>query len=96
MLEQQLISMNEKYPNAIAVLSGAYFAQASAEQGDLSTFVEFLPHVAQSAIMFEWHNGVAGALRQFCHLCLVDPALIEVYLGTTFNEIAKHYAKGVN
>ena len=92
MIEQQLISMNEKYPNAIAVLGGAYFAQESAKCGDIATFVEFLPHVAQSAKFLEWHNGVAGALRQFCHLCLVDPALIEVYLGATFNEIARHYA----
>lgn len=92
MIEQKLLSMNEKYPDTIAVLGGAYFAHEAAKDGDIATFVEFLPHVAQSAKFFKWHTGVAGALRQFCHLCFVDPALIEVYLGTTFNEIAKHYS----
>lgn len=94
MIEQKLMSMNEKYPDTIAVLGGAYFAYDAISNGDIATFVEFLPHVAQSAKFLKWHNGVAGALRQFCHLCLVDPSLIEVYLGTTFNEIAQHYTQG--
>ena len=91
MVEQKLIDMSEKYPHTISVLGGAYFAYDYAKNGDIATFVGYLPHVAQSAKFFRWHNGVAGALRQFCHLCLVDPALIEAYLGTTFNEIAQHY-----
>lgn len=37
--------------------------------------------VVKNAIFYKWHEGTVGAVRRFCHLCLVDPALVELYFG---------------
>ena len=50
-------------------------------------FTEYELDVARSAKVFHWHKGVADAMRTFCHICYVDPALVEVYLGFHFNEL---------
>lgn len=87
-VERNILALCDKYDNALGVFSGAYFAEEAIQSGDLATFCEFLPGVVTNAKFFKWHEGVAGALRRFCRLCLVDPALVEVYLGMKFEEVA--------
>lgn len=87
MVEQNILALCDKYDNALGVFGGAYFASSIAENGDIATFCEFLPGVVRNAKFFQWHEGVAGALRRFCRLCLVDPALVEAYLGMKFEEV---------
>lgn len=85
-----LHNLNEQHEHAIAVLGGAYFAIecVHGEHLDMEQFVLFLPDVINKARFFGWHEGVVGALNRFCHLCLVDPSLIEAYIGMRFEEVA--------
>ena len=85
-IEQRLENLSKQHDNVYPIFAGAYYAYDSAQKADLETFVEFLPHVAQSAKLLNWHTGVAGALRTFCNLCMVDPMLIEAYLGVKFSK----------
>lgn len=80
--------LSEKHSNAIAIFGSAVFAYDATfgSRQDMNKFMSYLPDVASRARFFEWHEGVAGALRRFCHICLVDPMLIEVYLGMSFEE----------
>lgn len=91
MIDKQLSKLQAQYNNAIAVFNGAYYANDIAKTGDIATFCEFLPGIARNAIFFQWHEGVAGALRRFCHMCLIDPALIEAYLDIKFKDIERMY-----
>lgn len=82
-----IVALDKKYGNAIPVFGGALGAHKCIERGDIAGFVRYFPDLIHSAKFFKWHENTATVLRRFCHLCLVDPALIEVYLGCTFNEI---------
>lgn len=84
-------NLSREYDNAIPVFGGAdiAYARACGEDPSLKVFVNYLPPVASAAKYFKWHEGVAGALRRFCHICLVDPALVEAYLGIKFEEVEK-------
>lgn len=86
-----ITALDEKYPNAIPVFGGALGAYnyVNSETPNFEKFIKCLPEVAESAIFFKWHEGVVGALRRFCRLCHVDPALIELYMGMSFNEVAE-------
>lgn len=86
-----LESLNEKHDNAIAVFGSALLAYeyTHGEKLDLNEFIMFLPQVVNNAKFFRWHEGVEKALNRFCHICLVDPKLIEAYLGMRFKEVAK-------
>lgn len=86
-ISASLHQLNNKYDNAIAVLGGAYYAYEAVKHGDMMAFAEFLPAVAQNAKRFNWHGGISGALRKFCHICLIDPSLVEIYLGVNFDNL---------
>lgn len=81
--------LHEKYHNAIPVFGGALWAYnyVSGNNIDIKKFVSYLPGVITSSRFFQWHEGEVGALRRFCRICLVDPNLIEAYLGITFKEL---------
>lgn len=81
----RLERMEEVHPNTIPVLGGARFAIEHTE--NFAEFVSYLPTVVHNAQFFGWAEGIANALKTFCHLCLVDPMLIEVYLGMTFEQL---------
>ena len=91
MIDKQLSELQAQHENAIAVFKGANYANESARNGDITTFCEFLPGIARNALFFQWHEGIAGALRRFCHMCLIDPALVEAYLGIRFKDVEKMY-----
>ena len=83
-----LESMEEKHHHTIPVLGGAAFAIDHTD--NFEEFVRYLPHVIASAKFYDYHQSPAQACRTFCHLCLVDPYLVEVYLGMTFEELSRH------
>lgn len=89
MVEQKLIALSEKYSNAIAVFGGAYWAHQLVISGKFDEFVPYLITVIRSARFYRWHETIPQALRRFCHLCLVDPALVEVYIGMKFEQFAE-------
>ena len=88
-----IVKLHEEYNNAIPVFGGALHAYKFVNSDDINikAFAESLVGVPSSAIFYKWHEGIAGALRRYCRICLVDPALIEVYLGITFADIEKMY-----
>lgn len=85
-----IMALDAKYSNAIPIFGGALGAynHINGDNPDFSSFVRCLPSVAHNAIFFHWHEGVVGALRRFCHLCYVDPDLVELYLGMSLAELA--------
>ena len=94
-IKSAIEKLGEKYSNAIPVFGCALSASKylEADNYDFNKFVSFLPTVIGDAQFFKWHEGVLGALRTFCRLCFVDPALVEAYLGISFVEVANHYEK---
>ena len=92
-VHQELCSLAKKYDNAIPVFGGALGAYECIHC-DNPNFNEFiliyLSEVIKSARFHKWHEGDVGALRRFCHICFVDPMLVEAYIGTTFEELCKH------
>lgn len=90
-VHRAICSLDNKYPNAIPVFGGALgaYEYINCDHPDFGKFVGCLPTVVSNAKFYKWHEGVIGALRRFCRLCLVDPALIEAYLGITFEELCK-------
>ena len=89
MIKSAVESLAEKYSNAIPIFGGALGAYnyVNSDTPDFKSFMLCLSHVASSAKFFKWHEGVAGAVRRFCRICLVDPALVELYLGARLNEV---------
>ena len=87
--------LNEQYNHFIPIFGGAYHAveYVQPETMDLHKFVRYLANVPSNAKFYGWEKGVEDALNTFCHLCMIDPMLIELYLNTKFSEIAKHYEK---
>ena len=84
-----IMSLDSKYPNAIPVFGGALGAYnyINSDTPDLYSFVCSIKTVAENAVFYKWHEGAVGAIRRFCHLCYVDPMLIEAYIGATFEDI---------
>jgi hypothetical protein len=84
-IDSAIMALHSKHGNAIAIFGGAYHAVK--HNNDMGKFVEYLPHVAQSAEFYHWHEGKLGAVRRFCHLCYVDPMIVELYLGVRLSEL---------
>jgi hypothetical protein len=78
-IENYIIALDEKYGNAIPVFGGALFVY-----DDIDTLIRTLPTVIKHAKFFEWHENSANTCRTFCHCAFIDPALIEAYIGMTF------------
>ena len=86
-----IVALDDKYGNAIPIFGGALGAYNCIERGDIAGFVGYFPDLIDSAKFFKWHENTATVLRRFCHLCFVDPVIIEVYLGRTFHQIEQDY-----
>lgn len=88
-VKQIIENLSDKYDNAIPVFGGALWAYEYAKVGDIKNFVKYLPNVVSEAKFRGWHEGIAGALKRFCHICLIDPMLVESYLNIRFEEVEK-------
>lgn len=86
-----ITALADKYDNAIPIFGGALGAYncINSDSPDFQTFITYLPSVVSHAKFFKWHEGVIGALRTFCHLCFVDPMLVEAYIGMTFEQLCE-------
>ena len=94
---QRVLALDNAHPNAIPIFGGATLAynHIHAEAPDFGAFVEYLFFAIREAQFRKWHNGIADACRTFCNLCLVDPALVEAYLGIRFETLEEELAKEV-
>ena len=79
-----IMALSDKYPNVIPIFGGAYHCD-----GSIESIISGIPHVVRTAKIFHWHESPADAIRTFCHLCLVDPALVECYIGMTFEKLVE-------
>ena len=77
-VEQAIERLNEQYSYATSIFGGAIFVKS------VDDVVKYLPHAIKAAKFYRWHEGTAGVCRRFCHLCLIDPTLVEVYIGMKF------------
>lgn len=91
--KQRIEKLSEQHKHFIPIFGGAYHAveYAQPETMDLHQFVGYLASVPRSAKFWGWEKGIEDALNTFCHLCMINPALIESYLNTRFSEIARQY-----
>jgi hypothetical protein len=81
-----ITTLSNKHDNTIPVFGCALSASKYLDN-DFHKFVGFIPQVISSAKFYKWHGGVVDAIRTFCHLCFVDPAIVECYLGISFAEL---------
>ena len=79
--QRAIEALAEEYSNAIPVFGRALWVH------DLEALVASLPSVISGARFFDWHAGAVDACRTFCHLCFIDPALVECYIGMTFEQL---------
>lgn len=84
-----IVALSEQHSNAIPIFGGALGAYncINSDEPNMEQFVAYLSSVASNAKFYRWHEGVVGALHRFCHLCLIDPYLVELYIGMSFNEL---------
>lgn len=82
-------NLNKEHPDAIAIFGGALWVE------DISSLIGSLAHVISEAKFRNWHEGLAGACRTFCHMCLVDPMLVEAYMGMKFEDLLIKIGVGI-
>ena len=75
-------ALADKHSNAIPIFGYAYHMQ----DRSIPAIVRKIPTIIENAKFFGWHDTLANACRTFCHCCFVDPALVEVYVGSTFED----------
>jgi hypothetical protein len=82
--------LGKEYNHVPEIFGGAIFAceNIRVHGFDMDDFVGgWLDRVVQNADRYNWHEGVSGALERFCHICLVDPRIVEAYIGVKFKEL---------
>lgn len=85
-IKHKIECLDNKYPNAIPVFGSALWVYHD-NDFDSERFISGLSRIAENAKFFKWHEGVAGAMRRYCHICMMDPVAIEVALGMKFEEL---------
>lgn len=85
-IKYQIEVLQSKHSNAIPIFGGALWVYHD-NDFDSQRFIAGISHIAHNAKFFNWHEGVAGALRRYCHICMVDPMIVEVELGMKFEEL---------
>ena len=83
-IKHKIECLDAKYPNAIPIFGGALWVYHD-NDFDSQRFIAGLSHIAENAKFFKWHEGVAGAMRRYCHICMVDPLIVEIELGMKFD-----------
>ena len=91
-VHDRILALQDKYDNAVAVMGGAYWASQEVhnDKPNFSKFVEYLSNMIHDYKFFGWHESIPKAMRTFCKLAMVDPALVEGYIGMKFEEVANH------
>lgn len=90
LIKDNILALKNKNNNALAVMGGAYWAAQviHTDTPDFYAFVTYLSGMVQAYKHFGWHEPLPKAMRTFCHLAMVAPALVEAYLGMRFEEVA--------
>ena len=88
-IKHNIEALEAKHENAIAVMGGAYWAaqEVHKDNPDFKAFLSFMDGMLWSARFFKWHESLAKACKTFCHLAMVDPMLVEAYIGIRFEDM---------
>ena len=83
--------MVEKTRNldCIAIMSYAYNAIEVAH--DIEQFDRYLVEVASTAFKLGYRDDIGYFCNHFCHLCSVDPMLIQAWYGRPLDWAHKRY-----
>jgi len=92
MIKDKIVNLAMEYDYAIEVMNGAYWAaqEVHCDNPDFNKFVEYLFNMIINVKFWDWHESIPQAMRTFCNLAMVDPMLVEAYLGMKFEEVALH------
>lgn len=88
-IKDNILALEDKHENAVAVMGGAYWAaqEVHCDHPNFEKFVEYLSNMIHDYKFFGWHEPIPQAMRTFCKLAMVDPMLVETYLGIKFEEV---------
>ena len=88
-IKDNIMKLNEKYDNAFEVMSGAYWAsqEVHCDNPNFDKFVEYLSNLVIDIKFWKWHESIPQAMRTYCKLAMVDPALVEAHIGMRFEEV---------
>lgn len=89
LIKSNIEALQDKYDNAVAVMGGAYWAaqEVHCDKPNFSKFVELMCNMVTDLKFFGWHEPIPQAMRTFCKLAMVDPMLVEAYIGMKFEEV---------
>ena len=77
-----LQELADQYPDALPIFGCAIWVD-----GNLDKLISYIPHIVHEVKFRKWHESTIDAIRRFCHLCFVDPALVEAYIGMRFEQL---------
>jgi hypothetical protein len=89
-VENNIRALAQTHENAIAVMGGAYFAAQDIHQDtpNFNAFIYKMDEMIRQHLFRDYDEPLEKSMKTFCHLCMVDPALVEAYLGMKFKDIA--------
>ena len=89
LIKSNIEALQEKYDNAIPVMGGAYWAaqEVHCDKPNFDKFIELMCNMVTDYKFFGWHETIPQAMRTFCKLAMVDPCLVEAYIGMKFEEV---------
>ena len=76
---QVLHDMDKTRPNVFPMFGGAVYVHT------IDDLIDYLPNV----ISWSRRKGynIIDNIHTFCHLCYIDPMLVEAYIGMRFEEL---------
>lgn len=88
-IKSNIMALEAHHENAVAVMGGAYFAaqEVHKDKPDFEAFLSFMDGMLSHVKFFKWHESLPKACRTFCHLAMVDPMLVEAYIGMKFEAV---------
>lgn len=93
-VHRAVCSLVNKYDNAALIFGTAVIAfdYINCDEPDYKKFINRLRNVAYDAADCKWHEGVVGAVRRFCDICLADITVIEALTDMSIEEFCDKYS----
>lgn len=88
-IQHRIESLGKKHSNAIPIFCGALLTYDEEDNFNFERFINSLAEVPVDSKFYNWHDTSANAMRTFCHICMVDPVIVETHLGMKFEELCK-------
>ena len=76
---QILRDMSETRPDVIAMFGGAVYVST------IDDLINCFPHIFHYSQIKGY--DIIENMHTFCHICSIDPSLVEAYLGMSFEEL---------